>query len=346
MKIVNWARTGLAAFASVVISLIVVTVTYAHHNTSVKYDQATSAILEGAVARIEWRNPHVYLYLTEDESNAESVLWEVEGPPPAALRRAGWSRDDISLGDRIVVTGHPARDAGSNAFLMEFLTTSDDDRIGMDIGMAAIADEDSKNTSRASSLAGIWGTTFDLEANLLLVEASKLDLTEKGRLAVQSFDEQTDSPALDCIPETAPKAMLYPDIKSIELGDSTITIRSEAERLVRTVHLDQTSHDGIEPSLNGHSIGRWDGDTLVVETTHFSPHRQGNATGLPSGLQKHLLEEFELISDGSRIRYYFELEDPEYFEGQISAEIEFAYRPDLDYEHLTCDIENARRYAQ
>ena len=328
------------------LSIVAGSATFAHHNASVKYNTSATGSIIGVVTRVEWRNPHVYLYVSVESPQSQSAIWEVEGPPPAALRRAGWSREDIQIGDRISIDGHPPRDSSSTAFLMNSLTTTENTIIGMDIGLASVPEADESITDRATSLEGVWGTVFDLEANLLLVEASKLALTEKGRLAVESYHEPTDNPALDCIRETAPKAMLYPDIKSIEISDSIVIIRSEAEAVVRTVYLDRSSHEGSTPSSNGHSIGRWEGDKLVIDTANFSPHRQGNATGLPSGNQKHLVEELELIGDGSRVSYYYELQDPEYFEGIISDEIEFAFRPDLDYVELPCDVENARRYAQ
>jgi hypothetical protein len=338
-------------FTWISISLLSVTVvlgtsTLAHHNESVKYNTSTTDSVVGVVTRIEWRNPHVYLYLSVESSNSQSTIWEIEGPPPAALRRAGWSREDLEIGDRISIDGHPSRDSSSTEFLMNSLTTAENTTIGMDIGLASVPEADDSITDRATNLEGIWGTVFDLETILVLVEASKLALTERGRLAVESYNEPTDNPALNCIRETAPKAMLYPDIKSIEISDSIVTIRSGSEALVRTVYIDRNSHDGSIPASNGHSIGRWEGEKLVIDTANFSPHRQGNATGLPSGPQKHLIEELELIQDGARVRYYYELRDPEYFEGTVSDQIEFAYRPDLDYVELPCDVENARRYAQ
>ena len=345
----NPDRTSQYAWVAVTmlfISFIVGTSTSAHHNDSVKYDTSITDSIIGMVTRIEWRNPHIYLYLSVESTNSQSAIWEIEGPPPAALRRAGWSREDLEIGDRISIDGHPARNSNSTEFLMNSLTTAESTTIGMDIGLASVPEADESITDRATSLEGIWGTVFDLEVILVLVEASKLELTEKGRLAVESYNEPTDNPALNCIRETAPKGMLYPDIKSIEISDSIVTIRSESEALVRTVYLDRNSHDGSIPASNGHSIGRWEGEKLVIDTANFSPHRQGNATGLPSGLQKHLYEELELIEGGARIRYYYELRDPEYFEGKISDEIEFAFRPDLDYVELPCDVENARRYAQ
>jgi len=142
--------------------------------------------------------------------------------------------------------------------------------------------------------------------------------------------------------------MLVPDIKSIEIRDDVVLLRAEHESIERTIHLNKQDHNGTEESVFGHSIGYWEGDnqnTLVIETARFSSHRQGNATGLPSGPDKQLIEKLTLSDDGSKITYRYELSDPEYIVGTITDQIEWAYRPDLNYQPLICDVENARKFA-
>jgi hypothetical protein len=95
--------------------------------------------------------------------------------------------------------------------------------------------------------------------------------------------------------------------------------------------------------VHGHSIGRWDGGTLVVDTTHFSPHRLGNGAGLPSGARKHLVERFALNSAGG-LDYSFELEDPDYLKQRVTGTTQWLYRPDLEYVATPCDRDNAKRF--
>jgi len=53
--------------------------------------------------------------------------------------------------------------------------------------------------------------------------------------------------------------------------------------------------------IHGHSVGHWEDDTLVVDTTNFSPHDAGLSTFLPSSTQKHLVERFKLSNDGKQL---------------------------------------------
>ena len=98
------------------------------------------------------------------------------------------------------------------------------------------------------------------------------------------------------------------------------------------------------PAVNGSSVGRWDDDALVIETTRFTDNNSGLAQGIPSGPQKRLTERFELIDDGAGMRYSYAFEDPEYLAEPVSGEGRWDYRPDLSPDPVECDLESAGRY--
>src|SRR4051794_7955711 len=79
----------------------------AHHSIAL-YDTDNLATVKGVVTKIEWTSPHVFVYFAADE-NGESVQWSMELDPPVLLRRYGWSKETVSVGDTIVCTGAPAR---------------------------------------------------------------------------------------------------------------------------------------------------------------------------------------------------------------------------------------------
>ena len=140
--------------------------------------------------------------------------------------------------------------------------------------------------------------------------------------------------------------MVFPDIKTIEIGDEIVVIHSEFEGVNRIVHMNVSSHDGAAIAHQGHAIGWWEGDVLVVDTANFADHRMGNAFSLPSGAGKHLVERFELHPDGTSLIYSFTLEDREYLAAPISGEVRWVHRPDLELSVEECDLENARRYLR
>jgi len=79
----------------------------AHHSVAL-YDTDNLTTVKGVVTKIEWTSPHVFVYFAADESGA-SVEWSMELDPPVLLRRYGWSKETVNVGDTIVCTGAPAR---------------------------------------------------------------------------------------------------------------------------------------------------------------------------------------------------------------------------------------------
>ena len=113
-----------------------------------------------------------------------------------------------------------------------------------------------------------------------------------------------------------------------------------------TIYMDGRGHPGNgEPSNQGHSIDRWEGDVLVVDSTLFEENRAGNRAGIPSSAQKHVVERYALNEDGTQIVIDFIVEDPEYLAEPLTGGIEWDYAPDLEMLRFSCDPESASRYT-
>ena len=65
--------------------------------------------VEGAITKVEWRSPHAWIYLDVVSDKGETVNWSFELPSPVTLMRRGWTRDSLKPGDRVQVTGAPAK---------------------------------------------------------------------------------------------------------------------------------------------------------------------------------------------------------------------------------------------
>ncbi|HSG63567.1 MAG TPA: DUF6152 family protein, partial [Gammaproteobacteria bacterium] len=80
----------------------------AHHSPAA-FDATTIVSFEGTVARFDWRNPHVYIYVDTVDDGGRPVQWAVEADWTTDLMRAGWTAQSLAPGDRIAVRAHPAR---------------------------------------------------------------------------------------------------------------------------------------------------------------------------------------------------------------------------------------------
>jgi hypothetical protein len=80
----------------------------AHHSQS-EFDLRAKVDVEGTVTRVDWRSPHVWIYVDASNAKGEMVNWSLELPSPNTLMRRGWTRDSLKPGDRIKVNAAPAR---------------------------------------------------------------------------------------------------------------------------------------------------------------------------------------------------------------------------------------------
>ena len=316
----------------------------AHHSRAI-YDQQRIVTLEGVVTRYEWTNPHVYLYVETEDDTGNAVEWALESNVTTIMRRRGWSKDTFAPGDRVTAQGNPARDSTRNMALTVAVTKGDTTYFDNDDGLVAALDGSEAPPVRAPGLSGIWEVPFTQPIVRTFSEPSSWPLTTKGAEARAIYVDETMNPQIQCIPRTAPWLMIFTGVHEIEIGDTLVSIRTEYNTVERTVHMDLASHEGAPFTHQGHSIGWWEDEVLVVDTTHFADHRSGNARGVPSGSQKHLVERFELNPDRTRLTYRYKLEDPEYLAAPITGELQSVYRPELEFEPVACDRESAKRFA-
>jgi hypothetical protein len=100
-----------------------------------------------------------------------------------------------------------------------------------------------------------------------------------------------------------------------------------------------------ERFTSGHSIGWWEEDTLVVDTTNFTDHRSPYQIGVPSGAQKHVVERYRLTEDGTRVMVEFMLEDPEYIAEPLTHTRGLIYSPQIEISRYDCNPETTRRFV-
>ena len=83
----------------------------AHHSFAAEYDGGKPTTQTGTVTKIEWMNPHVYIYMDVKGEDGQTANWRFEGYPPNTLRRVGFAKDMLKIGDTVTVTGWLAREA-------------------------------------------------------------------------------------------------------------------------------------------------------------------------------------------------------------------------------------------
>ena len=86
----------------------------AHHSFGAEYDVDKPVTVMGVITKIEWTNPHTYLFMDVKDDKGNVANWKFEGYPPVVLNRTGWRKDiTMKAGDTVTVFGWRARD-GTN----------------------------------------------------------------------------------------------------------------------------------------------------------------------------------------------------------------------------------------
>jgi hypothetical protein len=85
---------------------------FAHHSFAAEYE-SKEVTLTGTITKVEWTNPHIYFYIDVKDPSGNVVNYAVEGYPPNTLKRTGFTKSDLKIGDMVTVTAYPAKDSTS-----------------------------------------------------------------------------------------------------------------------------------------------------------------------------------------------------------------------------------------
>jgi hypothetical protein len=83
---------------------------FAHHSFAAEFDANKRVTLKGTVTKVDWRNPHIYVYLNVKDDTGKVTEWACEGGPPNVLLREGWTRNSVKEGDEVTIDGAVAKD--------------------------------------------------------------------------------------------------------------------------------------------------------------------------------------------------------------------------------------------
>jgi hypothetical protein len=239
----------------------------------------------------------------------------------------------------IVVRANPNRGGFGKQVRVLDVTTEDGE-----IHPFYAANTRTRRLTPADSLEGKWAPTR-AALGAAFGALARFPLTPEGRAA----QEEMLGDGL-CYAEPTPVLSIFDEMRSIELGEDLVLLHFDntGDHVIRTVHMGAEHPADLEPSLHGHSVGRWDGDSLVIDTIGFEPNLSGLGLSVPSSPGKHTVERLTLTEDRRRLRYEVTVEDPMYLTEPATMTQQWDHRPDLEFSPASqaCDDEVAVRYIE
>ena len=289
---------------------------------SASYDRSRRVTLRGMVTNLEWINPRVRFAISVRDPKT-TAIWRIELPDSAtALERNGWSARSLKIGDGVVVQGIAAAGAahdvlantvvlakgGAQLFKLSVNTQSP-------YGPVPRWPDGQPRLGPSPGAKGYWKADvqeLDL-ANLRAGEAVALPWAK----AVRDYRVRTgfrDDPMARCVPPGGPRQFLGPQgfqfVEQRELG-RILVLLGDGNRNWRIIYTDgraQGQPADVVSSFYGSSVGRWDKDTLVVDSVGYNEKFWFMSGGLPHTEALHLTERLTR-TDLSTLKYEVTVDD-------------------------------------
>lgn len=317
----------------------------AHHSVSANYDASADLELEGEITAIAWRNPHIEFTLETDDGSQ----WELSTHSVSIMRRLGAAESFVDIGDSVRVAGWPAR-RGNGVFVNNMLLPSGEEfvfKFGAEPGELLWSDRrwgtnqrwfaEGGDTSEAErGIFRVWSSTL-AGGDFTSFWLREYPLTEGAIERRAAFDPAVDDPLLNCGLKGMPAIMSNPYPMEFHDRGDVIELHLEEYDTVRKIYINADSAPAPTPSILGHSTGHWDGDTLVVETTHINWGHLGNQF-LQLSDDLHISETITAIEDGGRLEYAMTITDDYAFTEPVTLSKSWVYLPDVQVEPYNCEL--------
>lgn len=314
----------------------------AHHSTTAIYDSSRTVEVSGIVEEVSWRNPHGRLTFRA----ADGTVWEAEMPATVVLRILGIRQDLIDVGDRVTVAGAPARRRDNEMNARNVLLASgyelafganapyfESGRNGNLIGRSYDDSNVDSAIAKADGIFRVWATNMTDPAAFPMFKGN-YPINDAARAEIEKWNP-LDNDLLHCGTKGMPLIMITPaPIEFVREGD-TIVMRIEEYDSRRTIHMSDDAAPPDEPTQMGFSRGRFEGSTLVVETSgiraqYFDPD------GVPQSDRITLTERFIPNADYSRLDYRVSVDDPVYFTEPFELTRYFVWKPEMTVAPYNC----------
>lgn len=337
------SRVLVPAVAGYLLTVVPLT---AHHETLAKFDDTRPLTLSGVVTQVDWRNPHVHVFINVRDSNGRTTSWAVELESPIDLQQSGWSRESLQPGDGITVEGIAARD-GTRQLWRRTMVLAATGRAVLGVTPRTprrpLASRPvprwPDRQPRLGSVPGAAGYWAYPTSTALVEDGVSVAMTPHGLLrnvadapqvaplqpwaralyvARQRRFLRDDPMYLHCKPPGGPRQFHLPyGVQFLEDRDRQriFVLIGGGNNNFRIIYTDGRSHvgqvggDDDNPLYYGRSVATWARDTLVADTRGFNEDFWFTSGGLPHTEQLRLIERFSR-PDFDTLRYEVTVEDP------------------------------------
>jgi hypothetical protein len=342
----------------------------AQRSFTATYDSTRKVTLEGTITKVDWVNPRAFLFMNVRDAQGGVSNWAVEFGNPLELEKNGWKSSSLKTGDIVTVQGVQARTEPRRASATSVVLKASGRRLFVSppapaLPRAAATPRWPDGRIRLGpppGSKGHWGTA---SSRVLVENTAKVAMNDDGLLANPADTNKVapfkpwaralfefrqrgflkDDPLGRCLPPGGPRQFQMPNgfqfIEQPELG-RILVLLGGGNRNWRIIYTD--GRPAIQPSeavasYYGTSVGKWEGDTLVVDSVGFNEKFWISNSGLPHTEALHVVERFSR-PDMNTLKYDVTIDDPRAYTRQWTAGWTVQWVADADLQEYFCE-ENA-----
>jgi len=164
-----------------------------------------------------------------------------------------------------------------------------------------------------------------------------------GEARFKEANPETNDPNLGCLPEGIPRFMFVPLPMEIFQAPTRVVIIREGTQVMRQIYMNRQHRNDLYPTYSGDSIGKWEGDTLVVDTIGFNDKTWIDSGGLPHSEALHVVERIRRLDHDTLVDDVM-IEDPMAYTKPFTAQQVYKLKPGWEIQELVCTENNKYTY--
>jgi hypothetical protein len=284
---------------------------HAHHSFATEFEANLTGEVKGEVTGVWWQNPHIRYDVAMKMPNGTTETWALL--PPGNLpsyRRENWSEQTVTVGMHVTATGNLGRD-GAKKLYATCITLDTGAEKGRQLGRCVNSGTETKITADPNvdytvhankypvDISGYWDNRYKFHVTVDDFEPKPMPMTAQTK-AIYEGRKYGDDHVLRCLPAGLPRIFGSPyPVQVLDAGTHYLMVFMQ-DNTPRRVWMDGRKPPAEQPLTSmGWSTGKWEGRTLVIETTMLSPGwLDGSGYPMSGGDDTRIVERWTPAADG------------------------------------------------
>jgi hypothetical protein len=200
--------------------------------------------------------------------------------------------------------------------------------------------QDAARAGSAPDISGVWQVT---RYQPRMFPKGDAPFTAWGEARFKAANPETNDPNLGCLPTGVPRLMFVPLPLEIVQTATRVVIIHEGVQSLREIYLNRQHLQDLDPTFSGDSVGKWEGDTLVVDTIGFNDKTWLDAAGLPHSEKMHVSERIRR-ADHDTLVDDVTVEDSKAYSKPFTIQQTYKLKPGWEVQEYVCEENNKYTY--